>query len=57
MLKNELKVCKKCGKMYIKTSGGIVSNPVDFIDSGLCTACKTKTAGGAVKKILDSLKK
>ena len=57
MLKTELKTCKKCGKMYTKTSGGIVSNPIDFADSGLCMACKSKVTGEAVKKIKGIFKK
>lgn len=53
MLRVEFKICKKCGKTYTKTSGGIVAGPMDFIDDGLCAGCRAKSVKGKIKKIID----
>lgn len=55
MLKIEMKTCKNCGKIYTWKSGGIVARPKDFMDFGMCPACRGKTAKGTVKKVIEDL--
>lgn len=51
MRRIEFKVCKKCGKAYLWESGGIVSSPADFMDYGMCPACRGKALGKIIKMI------
>jgi len=53
MLRVEFKICKKCGKTYTWTSGGIVAGPNDYKDPGLCEKCRAKSVTGKIKKIID----
>lgn len=53
MLKTEVKICKKCGKPYMWSHGGIVATPRDYADCGLCTVCRANSVAGNMKKITD----
>jgi len=53
MLRVEFKFCKKCGKKYTWTSGGIVAGPKDYKDPDLCEKCRAKSVTGKIKKIID----
>lgn len=53
MRRIEFKVCRKCGKTYLRESGGIVATPADFVDCGMCTACKVKASGKVLKHIVE----
>ena len=53
MRRIEFKVCRKCGKTYLRERGGIVATPADFVDSGMCTACKMKASGKVLMHIVD----
>ena len=50
MLRIEMKKCKSCGKIYTWKSGGIVPNPKDFMDYGMCAVCRARNAKGTIKK-------
>ena len=52
MLKVKLKMCKKCGKPYTRTTGGIVPGPEDFEDTGLCEECEEKSVKDKIKKVM-----
>lgn len=51
MLKREFKTCKRCGKPYVQEAGGIVMQPPNRMDSGLCPSCRTKGLGGLLRKL------
>mgnify|MGYP003301820653 CR=1 FL=1 len=56
MRKIEVKVCKACGKTYLHKSGGIIGQPIDLINGEMCPACRIKTVGKGVKRIMDIIK-
>lgn len=49
MIKIHAKECKRCGKIYMDKSGGIVMNPEEMKNSDLCEECKEKTLKDKVK--------
>lgn len=56
MRRIEFKVCKKCGKIYPWESGGVVAAPIDFMDYGMCPACRVKASGRTLKKVIDIIR-
>ena len=56
MRRIEFKTCKKCGKPYVWTSGGIVATPADYMDHGMCDACRLKLSGKMMKKVIDIIR-
>lgn len=57
MRKIEFKVCRKCGKVYMWQSGGIIATPSDFSDHGLCPVCRVSVTGKVLKSVVDILKR
>ena len=50
MRHTEFKKCRKCGRMYKWTWGGIVATPQDHADRGMCSICrKLDTLGFFIK--------
>ena len=53
MLRIDVKTCRKCGKPYIKRSGGIVPDVRDFLLLyDLCPVCVAKKRGEKLRKWL-----
>lgn len=46
MLRTKQVYCEKCGELFTKVVGGVISNPVDYIN--ICSKCKLKS----IKRIL-----
>lgn len=40
MRHTEFKKCRKCGRMYKWTYGGIVAMPKDHADRNMCSICR-----------------
>lgn len=53
MLRIEYRRCRKCGRQYVWTGGGFISNPREYLDSGLCKRCVIKLTSDSFKKITD----
>ncbi len=56
MRRMEVKTCKKCGRTYLWESGGIVATPGDYMDCGMCPACRIRVPGRALKRIGDIIR-
>ena len=54
---SEIKLCKKCGKMYKKYRGGVVVPTAELMDEGLCRGCIMEKRLEGTKKILSFVKK
>lgn len=50
MLRYEWVTCKKCGKIFRRPDGGIVSSPVWVLDN-VCIECHRKELKNAVEKL------
>ena len=57
MLHIDLKTCKKCGKPYVKRSGGIVPDVKDFWLYDLCPVCEAKKKKEKLRKLFDIMAK
>ncbi len=44
MIRFEVRICKRCGRPYTHTRGGIIFTPEDKDDCKLCDFCKKGTA-------------
>lgn len=53
MLRNEIRICKKCKKPYIWSHGGIAVSTKDYENYELCGVCKGKFG---ISKVLDAIK-
>jgi len=56
MRRIEVRICKKCGKTYMRESGGIVSTPADYLDDGMCRSCQLLLTGKTITRIIDIFK-
>lgn len=40
MIRTEIRRCRKCHRVYIKTNGGVIFTPGECFDRGLCPKCR-----------------
>ena len=53
MVHIEVKNCRKCGKTYVKRSGGIVPDVRDLLFYDLCPVCEAKKKKEKLRKLFD----
>jgi len=56
MRKIVTKTCKKCGGIYLWSGGGIVAEPKEFGDDGLCEMCRAESVKSKRKKFFDAIR-